>query len=143
MKRAIVAAVLALLVLLVVLMLLPVSGFSRGARNRCRYNMGLIGAALGEYAAHHGGAFPPSLKHLVPKYIDHEETFVCAMDHATYTYVPGLTTADPEWVVVVYEPEPYHESRRFVLYRNGEVELLDDGEFEQKLKAGRDEPREP
>jgi len=108
------------------------------------HNLREIGRALETYRADHGGKMPSSLKVLLPD-LD-KKLFVCPVSKkprpdksgwaTSYSYVKGLSAKAPGTAVAVYDSKPSNHGKqgRYVLFVDGSVKLLSEGEFRSALK---------
>ena len=113
----------------------------------CMHNLKEIGRALETYRADHRGKMPPSLKTLLPS-LD-KKLFVCPVSKkpkpdqsgwaTSYTYVRGLSAKARGTAVVAYDSKPSNHGKqgRYVLFVDGSVKLLSEGEFRSVLKKAK------
>jgi hypothetical protein len=86
-----------------------------------------IGVACRQYAADHGGAFPPSLQNLAPTYVPDESIFVSPLAKNTagpsYDYTSGLRDTDPPDRVLLRDHYASKRGYRAIVYVDARGEL--------------------
>jgi competence protein ComGC len=134
-KRAFTIVELAMVIGVFLLMMAVLAPFVNMAKERknkiaCAGNLMKISIALHSYASEHGGAFPPSLGELYPRYISDEKAFDCpaskrngAITEPDYLYTAGLTELSSPKEILAQDAEGNHKkSGRNVLRLNGLME---------------------
>lgn len=92
----------------------------------CAGNMGVIGKALNQYSADHGGAYPTKLDDLYPKYITDRSKLFCQSGRPVpYEYKQPAPTASDDTVVVTCRQHVVVEGQPPIavyVMKNGKVE---------------------
>jgi hypothetical protein len=108
---------------------------------RAKTNLAQLYRALQQYAAMHGGAYPPSLEMLVDEGTAPRALILRTGDEQErpFGYVAGLSTSGEADAVLVYDERPVYdrrEARALVLTAGGKVTTLPPDALAERLEAG-------
>lgn len=111
-------------------------------REKSFQNLQAMGRVVEEFTKAHNGQFPDTLEPLQEAFKNDPLKLVhpAWMDQPGYVLIPGVIRAnDGDSAIVIYEnvPEGRRKIGRQVLRANGQIEFLDDGAFEQRIREQR------
>lgn len=112
------------------------SGAIQSAPDAAQARLTRIGATLQVATIERKGRFPDRIEDAVPAEMLKAPQAPADDKSVDYIYVPGLTMASPGRSILVYEREGLQPEGRHVLFVDGSVELLSEGDFEKLRGTG-------
>ncbi len=116
-------------------------------RERCQQNLRHLDKALALYSIDHEGTYPPTLKSLIPQYVDSTSLFICPVsghsvgnlsnvnEWTDYTYYPPSTKDPTPKTILAYCDPTNHPSWGTILFFDGIVETYEGKQFREILKT--------